>query len=70
MDGHDYDGIAATGQREMADDGDVWQMVDIECPFCGHRIEWTGTRLACFVCEVIWKDDAEVERDRIEEIGR
>lgn len=64
MNGHDYEGIAATGQREMEDDGDTWQMVSIKCPFCGYPIVWTGVKLACFICEVIWPDAAAVEIDR------
>lgn len=67
MNGHDYEGITATGMSELDDDGPEWEMVNIECPYCGHSIVWTGARLACFVCEVIWKDGEEVERDRREE---
>lgn len=64
MNGHDYDRIAATGQREMADDGDVWQMVDIECPFCGYDIARGAGKYFCGNCEVSWPSTAAVDADR------
>lgn len=36
---------------------------DVECPFCGHYIEWDGLPV-CHNCEVAWHSLAEIERDR------
>lgn len=47
------------------DDGDLlWMETDIECPFCGHYIEWRFTGLVCDNCMVSWPDGAAVEKDR------
>ncbi len=46
------------------DDDDGPEQTDIECPFCGHYIEWQSPALYCDNCEVLWTDTAQVERDR------
>ena len=63
MNGHDFPELFSTPDDYREDDNPI-QQVNIECPFCGHHIHWTGSRLACFNCEVIWQDATAVEYDR------
>ena len=55
-DGYDYAPMPADD-----DDGPV--QTDIECPFCGHYVEWLPPVLYCDNCEVTWNNAAEVEAD-------
>jgi len=56
-DGYDYAPMPADD-----DDGPV--QTDIECPFCGHYVEWLSPVLYCANCEVGWNAAAAIERDR------
>ena len=61
MNGHGND----IDYAPMPDDDDgIPIQTDIECPFCGHYIEWQAPALYCSDCEVHWTDAAQVERDR------
>ena len=51
-------------EAQQADDDSLWCVTDIECPFCGHPIDWKFDRLVCENCEVAWDDGAAVEKDR------
>lgn len=70
MNGHDHPELFSPPDDWRDDDDHGIELTDIECPFCGHAIAWTGTRLACFNCEVLWQDGAAVEYDRKQEAGR
>lgn len=61
MNGHDYD-LDHCDDTPDPNDYDGPELTDIECPFCGHYIEWLAV-LYCDNCEVAWKNAAEVERD-------
>lgn len=59
------DGYAAwLGDHDPEDDAAIPQPTDVECPFCGHDLEWDGV-LFCDDCELSWKDSAAVDRDRV-----
>ena len=57
-------------EAQQGDDDDLWCSTDIECPFCGHPIDWKVDRLVCDNCEVTWQDGAEVETDRRQLLAR
>ena len=59
MNGHSHDNDYAP---MPADDDDGPVQTDIECPFCGHYVEWRFL-LHCANCEVSWNNAAEVEAD-------
>lgn len=63
MNGHSND----IDYAPMPDDDGGPEQTDIECPFCGHYIEWQPPALYCDNCEVYWTDAAQVERDRREQ---
>lgn len=39
------------------------ELTGIECPFCGHEIEYLGL-FCCDNCAVTWPSKAAIERDR------